>query len=266
MLRVLLALLLLAVPASAQPNCWGPALAATVVAQPDSLQWHTWNQDPGRVYLYRGPHQVGAYDLKEHYYRAYDAAQDKWGDVTTPPITPPCFGVNIEKIAPTPRYSVNGKEVSRETANDVLTNGLTDDSKKLRVTVTGPPEKRKQVADDLRKQTDADSFIVRDYDPKAWEMNCGFKTDGDPTVYCQAPSGKVLHRQDDYQGGADATIAALRKAKAGYDPKKDPDLRKELVPIVPASLNSTLLALGAGLLAMIAVQRTQERNPTDAGH
>ena len=51
-------------------------------------------------------------------------------------------------------------------------------------------------------------------------------TAGQPTVYCQTPGGKVLHRQDDYAGGAVAAVAALRKAKDTYEARRDPDLRR----------------------------------------
>jgi hypothetical protein len=91
---------------------------------------------------------------------------------------------------------------------------------------------------------------IRDYDPKSWELSCGFKTDGDPTVYCQAPSGKVLHRQDDYQGGPDALIGALRKAKANYDPKRDPDLRKADT-ITQLAVNLFPFAIAAGIALII---------------
>jgi hypothetical protein len=55
-----------------------------------------------------------------------------------------------------------------------------------------------------------------------------FKVDGRPTVYLQAPDGKVLHRQDDFKGPDD--FQAIRKAIKSYDAGKDVDLRKTPAP------------------------------------
>ena len=77
----------------------------------------------------------------------------------------------------------------------------------------------------------------------------GFVTTGKPTIYVQAPDGKVLHRQDDYQGGAPELAEAIRRIDPNYDPKKDFDLRKLLR--IPNPLSKVPVAawlLAAGLL------------------
>ena len=63
------------------------------------------------------------------------------------------------------------------------------------------------------------------------------ETSGKPTIYIQTGTGKVLHRQDEYDGPGPLS-GAIRRAKS-YDASKDADLRKEpvvkpLTPVVPA--------------------------------
>ena len=54
---------------------------------------------------------------------------------------------------------------------------------------------------------------LRGYPPNHWSLEPGFVTTGSPTIYCQAPSGKVLHRQDDYQGGGEELSEALPESQ-----------------------------------------------------
>jgi hypothetical protein len=61
---------------------------------------------------------------------------------------------------------------------------------------------------------------VQDYAPGNWAVKDGFFTEGKPTIYLQAPNGKVLHRQDDYSDGAAGLATALRKADPNYSPLK----------------------------------------------
>jgi hypothetical protein len=56
----------------------------------------------------------------------------------------------------------------------------------------------------------------------------GFRTDGRPTIYVQDAAGRVLHRQDDYDG-AEQLAGALRRP-GPYDPATDPDRRKKPEP------------------------------------
>ena len=258
--------LFLATPAFAQLKCpeWQPVVKAAVAAQVPRYEWRNAATQPGQTTLYLDGKQVGAFDMREFYFRPYDAKTDAWGDKCKPPIEPPCFGVNHEKIA-VEKYSLNGKEVSQRTAKAAVEDTLEDDSQKLRVTIIAQAEeKRKAIADDIKKIPDT-GFTIHAYDPKAWELGCGFVTPGDPTIYCQAPNGKVLHRQDDYSGGAEAAIAALRKAKAGYDPKKDPDLRKpQTPPLDGKGFASALLAVLVGLFMVAVVVPKLERKLTHA--
>lgn len=136
-------------------------------------------------------------------------------------------GTDPERLTPREEYRVGGQVVSRDEALKALQSGrLTDDSKKLRLTVIGSGAERQKVLSGLPSEV-RDRCLVKDYAPDHWAVKgAGFKADGHPTVYVQAPDGKVLHRQDDGEGVAEA----VRKADPNYDPKKDPDLRKAPQP------------------------------------
>jgi hypothetical protein len=178
-----------------------------------------------------------------------------WGAPCEPPLPPPCFGVVRDNPPEEPRYLLNGVPLGAEEARDAVEKGIVDDRNKLRVTVIGPDDVRKKVRHEIESHPAfaplRDSMSIRDYPPDHWSLAVGFVTTGQPTVYCQAPSGKVLHRQDDYAGGADAAVTALRRAKESYDPRMDPDLRTWLRSIMPfadlAKSLSLLAAAGLGL-------------------
>jgi hypothetical protein len=165
-------------------------------------------------------------------------------------------GTDPEKIAPREEYRVGGKVVSRDEALQALqSGGLSDDSQKLRLTVIGSDDERKKVLTALPPDV-KERCLVKSYAPDHWAMKgAGFKTDGHPTVYVQAPDGQVLHRQD----GADNLVAAVRKADPNYDPAKDPDLRKPRTPDRPTppapDISSTPWAgwVAAGLVALVAL-------------
>ncbi len=131
------------------------------------------------------------------------------------------------------RITLGGREITRSEATQVLQAGsLADDSGKLRLTVIGTEADRRRVLDDLKGPlTDiAGQCLVQDYPPDHWAVaNVGFYTAGKPTIYVQAPDGKVLHRQDDYADGAEGFRQAferLRKPDPNYRPDKDRDLRR----------------------------------------
>ena len=217
----------------------------------DDYRWLSTPDEPTRLYLYRGGVQQGGYDLEAHYYRPFDGTA--WGAPCEPPLPPPCFGVVRDKPPEEPRYLLNGAPVGAEEARDAVEKTLVDDRTKLRVTVIGPDAVRKKVRQEIEAHPAfaplRDSMSIRDYPPDHWSLAVGFVTTGQPTVYCQAPTGKVLHRQDDYGGGADAAVTALRRAKETYDPRLDPDLRSWLRSIVPFAdlVRGLSLVAAAGL-------------------
>ena len=234
-------------------------------AQPASR--FTWVRLPdcAQFALFKDGVQQGNYDFESKIYRPF-RAPDQWGDIAEPPTTPPAtpttgqktetkpvtvseipgctldddgkpnFGVLTdprEGRDAEPRYQVNGKEATRSDVLQAFENQATDQSSKLRLTVIGPRHARQIVLEDLKRTPDLQhmvkDFLLKDYDPNDWEVaRSGFFTKGAPTIYVQAPSGKVLHRQDSYQG-ADDLASVLRKANALYKAEADPNLSKAVV-------------------------------------
>ena len=166
----------------------------------------------------------------------------------------------------TARYTVAGVECTKDTAIQAILGGLEDDSTKLFLTAIGPPAERQKVLSDL----DGDPALAAykgklhaaAYDPSAWEVAPGFRKDGRPTIYLQNAKGKVLHRQDDYQGGAAALAQALEKATSAqglrkpqpYDPAKDPECRRPH-PQAPKSPWYVLAGGGLCLLALLLLSK-----------
>ncbi len=195
-------------------------------------EWKRPANDAGKQYLYHNSQRIGGVDEQGNY-RTYDAATDKWSDVCQPPWETeaksyPLFGVDSSKIKKEPTYTLNyqrGKvELSKSEAADIISDEkLTDDSTKLRVTVIAPQTLGQTVVDEITKAIPDvnDWATVRNYPPDHWAVSqAGFVTTGKPTIYCQAPSGKVLHRQDDYIGEVTAAAEALRKAKKTTTPQR----------------------------------------------
>jgi hypothetical protein len=165
------------------------------------------------------------------------------------------FGIDRELLGePCERILLGGKEITQAEAKELLEAGsLADDSAKLRLTIIGSEAECKRVLDDLKGPLAdlAGGFLVQSYRPKDWAVaRVGFHTAGKPTIYVQASSGKVLHRQDDYVDGADGlrrALEAIRKPDPNYDPAKDRDLRRQRTDL------SIWAVLGlAGLLFLLA--------------
>jgi hypothetical protein len=237
-------------------------LVTMAAAVPASYEWRTRPDHPGYYYLFKNGTQVGGYCVKGQYYRPYDARTDVWGERCRPPHEPPVsdnFGVRHDKRNGQSSYRVNGREVSREQVLQALQDArLPDDRALLRLTVIGPDAERQRVVNDLRTHPALAPFqgqlVVHDYPPTHWAVQCGFKTDGRPTIYLQQPDGTVLHRQDDY-GGPEQLAAALRRAQPNYNPKNDPD-RSKLLPWLPRLVLSKVpawawVAAGAALVLLL---------------
>lgn len=166
----------------------------------------------------------------------------------------PNYGVDLSRLSGKHEevVTLNGHKIPKHRAHEILSGQLQDDSGKLRLTAIGGPE-RKQLLDDLEKpplNEWKDRLLVQSYPLDHWAVTrAGFFTGGRPTIYLQAPDGKVLHRQDDYADGANGLAEAIRRADPAYDPKKDPDLRKLLrFPDPLTRMPPAAWLLGAGVL------------------
>jgi hypothetical protein len=243
--------------------------------------------------LLRNGRCVGIWYAEEGCYRAWHGG-DSWGDkIGEAPVQVPAhviamkakiiekkaepdvfgqsapkdFGVNWPKISKDSKITLpSGEEISVERAIQMIEqNKIPDDSKKFRLVIIGSDVDRKRVTDawptveaNLR-----DRFALWSVPPDHWSLKdlvsgeLLYKVGGTPTIYCQAPDGKVLHRQDEFVGMPD--FEAVRKAVKGYDASKDPDLRKpdpkKVDPKKPVEPNETptspmpLVLIGGGIVA-----------------
>jgi hypothetical protein len=145
------------------------------------------------------------------------------------------YGVDTSKLGQGAAYTRGGKEVTKAEAIAAIEAGVPDDKDLARITVIGPEPERSAVVSDLKSSpalaAHRPQYLVQGYDPSHWAVrDYGFVLTGSPTIYVQAPSGEVLHRQDAYFG-AEAFAATLRKVDPAYDPAKDPDVNKPKSPL-----------------------------------
>lgn len=243
----------------------------------DSYDWRELGGDPGRIYLFRNGRQIGGWDYDAGQWRDYDAARGVWSPpIAKPPLEPPPrvlpnFGIDSAKLNNRPRFELNGHTASAQEAIDAIREKIPEDAKKLRITVIGDAADRKRVTDAFHEAEPAlkERTTLWSVPPDHWSLTnleTGkpiFRTNGKPTLYVQAPDGKVLHRQDDFAGAQD--FEAIRRAIKNYDAAKDPDLRKAApVPIpppapapspIPTSSTMPGIALLLGVLGFLFMKR-----------
>ncbi len=243
-------------------------------------KWVEFADDDGgdQIALYRKSVQVGIWSRAGNYYRelrldgSFGPRQDK-APVEIPAIYqrsrrveqgPLFFGVERDKIDQgCERFFLDGREVNRTKAFQILKEGntLTDDRSKLRLTVIGSAEQCRQIINDMDTNADlkawSEQVLIQCYRPNDWAVaNVGFAP-GAPRIVVQSGpdangNGKVLHSQADYDGGAVKLAQALRKVRPDYDPKKDPDKRKEADAPASGGL-SFVLMLAAGIATMFGL-------------
>lgn len=223
-------------------------LAFAVGCVPASAQWGSCQTSAGRPA--HGWYHHG--DDRETFYR-YDRGRlvETWRAPAVEqaaPETPPAMaakkkdGENFGLDWTPPdaeRYAIGGKTACKKTVFDAIEASVPDDSSSLRLTVIGPGREAvlKDVGESPALAPYRGKLVARSYDASHWHVrDAGFRTDGAPTIYVQAPGGKVLHRQDDYRDGAEGLGTALRRSDPNYDPAKDPDLRQQK-PLPPGPLN-----------------------------
>jgi hypothetical protein len=267
---------------------WVSSDSSPVRRESTALQWVDWDKDPERSYLWRGNTLVGGYCHAEQIYRNYDSRTGSWSEPAESPVTPPPrggqnFGLMHDKLDGPERASINGQAVTPRTAIEAIENSIPEVAKKPRVVIIDrDAERRKQVREELTRLPECGDCVVQAYPPDHWHLldlktrQPGFFVGGSPTIYLLAPDGNVLHRQDEYEGGVAAAAEAFRRARADYDPRRDPDRRKpspeplplprpqpQPSPLPPAPAPWTapswiwLLVLGAAALYLF--QRRQQQ-------
>jgi hypothetical protein len=233
-----------------------------------SVEWTQVSSDKTQIALIVNGKQVGNYHTDLNEYHPYDPVTDTFkGGENTPPHPLPAnlqlrkpeimnFGVNRSQIGKE-RYVINGLNATEEEALQALADKtVPNDKHLLRLTIIGPSDLRKKVRSDLENHpllvSLSEKYLIQDYDPDNWAVREGFWKEGKPTIYLQSPSGKVLHRQDDYEDGAIGLATALRKADPNYIPAMDMDRRKSIaVPMFSEYVPALLLFLLAVVLFLI---------------
>lgn len=198
--------------------------------------WRAWSADPRRHYLYRGSVQVGAWCYDRCHWRAFDAAASTWAapqqhaPVDVPGIEAQAlepgesdavnFGLAPGRISGTCRYTINGRECSKETQFEALTGGqLLDDSDRWHLTIVGSADERQRVLRDLDQAPALSEFKgqlhVQAYGPDHWAVQQRLLLPlGDGvTLFVRDATGTELARLDGYSD-AEGLADRLRKLRA----------------------------------------------------
>lgn len=244
-------------------------ILSVAVGAGDGFSWKPWNDGTGDYSLMRADAQHGYFRGKDGRYFPLDRSTGKFGPACEPPIEPPVrnFGL-IMTDRPSHQFTTRGEVVSEQEAfaylrDDPRRVAVPEDAHKLRVVVIGPELETARVhgswEGDNALSPFRDAMLFSSWHPDDWQIaDYGFFSGGKPTIYCLAPDGEVLHRQDDYEGGAVALAEALREADASYQAKRDRDRRRTLngmagivekVPL-PAWALGALMVGAAGVIAL----------------
>jgi hypothetical protein len=199
-----------------------------------SVEWVSMT-DKTQIALMVNGKQVGNYHLDLNEYHPYDPLTDTFKGGENPPPHPlPAnllrkpeitnFGVNRTAPHTRERYIINGIDATGEEALQALQEkNVPNDKSLLRLTIIGPEAIRKQVRSDMENHPSlacfSEKYLVQDYAPDNWAVRQGFFTEGQPTIYLQLPTGKVLHRQDDYTDGAAGLATALSGSPKALRPQ-----------------------------------------------
>jgi|SRR5579875_3449409 len=245
-------------------------LALSASAQ---YEWHTFPDDADQLSLWRDGRQLGNWRISTREYLPL-LAPGVWGTPCPPPYPPPQdmiapgkvesdgilnFGLERAHLPVAGKHLLNGIEVSKEELLQALGPGqLPDDSQWLSLTIIGPEEARQKVLSDLQNSPYLvpwkDHLKVHDYPPDHWAVrDAGFVTTGQPTIYCQASDGTVLHRQDEYRG-PQALAEVLRRADPQYRPERDPDLNQRFMDDFPWPL-----LLGGAVVLLLLLGKDEKR-------
>lgn len=221
---------------------------------------------------------IGGYDRIDKLYYPRPQGMD-WQPACVPPAPIPSYlrdwpvgGVVATKLTGT-GYKICGKECTKEEAYALLqrtaVGQLPDDSGKLRLTIIGTEAECSTVLNDLKTDPKlsaiATGLTVLNYRPDHWHVDGIFER-GNPSIYYQMPSGKVLARLTKYPG-AKQFEEMLRKRDPDYNPAKDPGLPKapppppkdkevnpsDSSPIMKPPDPLTSAGIGAGIIAFLTL-------------
>lgn len=183
------------------------------------------------------------------------------------------FGIDLAGMGGPEVFKINGVQVPREAVYEAIQSGgqLTDDSRKLRVTVIGPEADCKRALEAMPAELKG-RYLVQSFRPDNFLVaRAGFKTDGTPTVYLQDPPdpktgmGYVHWREDAFTAD---TWEHVRRADPDHKPANDPGPHQPkpappasvpasgpAVQPVPQSLPQWVWLAAAGVLAMLFLRQ-----------
>lgn len=261
----------------------------------DSYEWRPQEGEPSKAYLYHAGQLAGAWDGENQTFRACRYVTERsgflgkqmttrlvWSDPSEPPISPPLelgqrrpgpiepigqnFGLDMKQSSMAQGYYHKDRATSRQHVYESVSKSVPDDSGKPRVTVTGSSDQRQRFRNDWYTSPEAadvrNKALLWDVPPDHWSLRDNvngtamFDIAGNPTIYCQAPDGRVLHRQADYRGPDD--FQALRRAIDDYQSKKDPDRRNMLNGGGITVTTPWLIGIGAFLAVVLTFAFRQQ--------
>ncbi len=238
----------------------GPVGPAEPV-QGGGYQWVPFAGDPDQFDLFHNGRHVGSYHRDGRFLWYHGAGQ--WSPGQCPVALPAeaqaavgqNFGVDLPRIDRKAPLTYRGNPVSQARALELIGGGeIPDNTGKRRLTVIGPDADRAPVLAALRGPLAplVAEYVVSDYPPEHWAVaKAGFVRDGKPTIYLQEPDGRTVFRLNDATGFREA-LEAVRKP-GPYDPSRDPDPSKPVVPLADAANLPTLLAVGGVGLVVAAL-------------
>lgn len=183
------------------------------------------------------------------------ARADEWPLATREGELP--TGVDCARLSKSPRFLINGREVTEGTARRAIEH-LADDSHKPFLTVIGDEMSRRGLRGVLERESWLVPLVrVQDYPPDHWRV-ARHKAAG-LTVYLQAPDGAVLLRAAGLTEAGVSDLLARLKDRLGLGPKPPvkpgPDGGGGWPP-GPRGLPWRLIAgSGAGLILILLLMR-----------
>ena len=250
MSRMIVAIaLVLSLSGLAVGQCWGsaspPAVAGAdhgVAPGPDKTA-DAWAlktghffvviyKQPGVHYIYKAADnvQVGAY--RDGRYYPYDHKTKQWFPPGLPPWAPKVavsdepgtevvqnFGVDTDKLADSPAYSVNGRKCTRKEAMEAVGDeSIPEDGDKIQVVAVGDEAFLKRVADEWEQHKAFHlTAVLHCYGPDNWWVKANGL--GSNIVLVADKTGKALHYQQGYNTGDFKLMGQV------FDPAKAPDAR-----------------------------------------